>query len=110
MHNSMMLVHIDPTSAAALNTEWRLDYTTGESVLVDSTNKILEQNSPERVSNLRVADEHQDFVLGDIHYTRKNGDPLILTFQSNLDSNRTSHQDDETLELKVFIYRYCFWG
>ncbi|QOL19422.1 hypothetical protein [Candidatus Bodocaedibacter vickermanii] len=105
-----MLVHIDPTSAAALNTEWRLDYTTGESVLVDSTNKILERNLPESVSDLRISDEHSDFVLGDVHYTRKSGTPLILIFQSELYIDTLSHQDDETLELKVFIYRYCFFA
>lgn len=105
-----MLVHTDPTSAAALNTEWQLDYTTGESVLVDSTKKILERNLPESVSDLRISQNDPKYAFGDIHYTRKSGAPLILTFQSKIDANKTSHQDDDTLELKVFIYRYCFFA
>ena len=106
-----ILVQVDPIySAAALNnTEWRLDYTSGDGVLVDSANKILERTPLQEVSNLRVSENDPKLVLGDCHYTRKNGQQTILTFQSNLESHKASHQDDEILEFRVSTCRYCFF-
>jgi hypothetical protein len=105
-----ILSQVRPTySAATLSAEWRLDYATGDGVLIDSANKALERNPLQKISNLRIFDDNPNFVLGDIHYTRKNGTPLTLTFQSKLETNRTSHQDDSTLQLRVLIYRYCFF-
>jgi hypothetical protein len=97
-------------SAAALQTEWRLDYSSGDGVRIDSTNAELERYSFQTVSNLRLSPADPKCILGDLHYTRKNGHPLTLTFQSTLETYKTSHQDDAALKLTVLVYRLCVFA
>lgn len=98
------------SSTATVNSEWRLHYATGDGVLVDSSNNVLERYPLQTVSNLRLSNTDPDIVLGDVHYIRQNGHPLTLNFQSKLETNRTSHQDDSALHLKIRLMRYCFLG
>lgn len=95
-------------SAAPLNTtEWRLDYSTGDAVLINSANAVLERYPLQKVSNLRLLQSNPPYVWGDTHYTQKNGEPVTLTFQSSLKITKISEQNDEALHLKVLLYRYC---
>lgn len=97
-------------SSLTFGSKWHLDYSSGEGVLFETTQKKeIMRLKFEEVTNLEVIPHKPHLVFGDLKYTYKQTS-FCLKFSSLLETKTAYHQNDESLQLSVVKCRYCYFA